>query len=259
MEWLRRKIDEMVVDCLNESRTVDNDGVVTVDNFDEIKSILLNPETDDDVWFVPIIKRKKDNPNQYFKKDACEYITSYLIHNADELEEKRNEIISVCKATNSRAYIHPNKRSLVKITDYANNVLKPRFRRHRSYDYMGHELEVAAGQSKDWPDRKLCFLDIDSDNEAIHKKVMEILQQNGIQPMWEYRSMNNGWHILLPDKEKVRNIDWSVIDNGYKYGRFATVGLEIDKRLLLYASLKPNGYSLQQNVQRRRQRRSNKP
>ena len=67
--------------------------------------------------------------------------------------------------------------------------------------------------------------------------------------------MNNGWHILLPDKNKVRNIDFSVIDNGRNFGRFATVSLEIDKMILLYASLKPNGYGVQQKVQKMKLRK----
>jgi hypothetical protein len=130
--------------------------------------------------------------------------------------------------------------------------LKPRFEKYRDKYRKGHEIEVAAGQTKDWPDRKLCFLDVDSNDENVYKKVMQILNANGITPMWEYRSMNNGWHILLPDKEQVRNVDFSSIDNGVKMGMWSTVGLEIDKPLLLYASLKPNGYGVQQRVQQRK-------
>lgn len=74
----------------------------------------------------------------------------------------------MCKATNSRAYIHPNKRSMISITDYANNVLRHRFERHHNRYRKGHEVEIAAGQSKDWPERKLCFLDIDSDDERVY-------------------------------------------------------------------------------------------
>lgn len=252
---VKKLIENIVRRVIKEERSVDEEGVVTIDNFEDAKRLLLKPENNDDVWFVQIIKRHKDNPDQHFRRNACEYVSYYLIHNAKELEEKREEIIAVCKSTNSRAYIHPNKRSLISISDYANNVLKPRFRRHKNYDFMGHETEIAAGQAKDWPDRKLCFLDIDSDDERIYNKVIDILKQHNIEPMWEYRSMNNGWHILLPDKEQVRKIDFSVIDNGYKFGRFATVGLEIDKPILLYASLKPNGYGLQKNVQNYKMRK----
>jgi len=247
---LEEAVSRIVREVIYESRTVDQDGTVTIDNFDDVCSKILDPSGDDDVWFVQIIKRHKDNMHLHFDHNACEYITYYLVHNAQELMSKRDEIISVCKATNSRAYMHPNKRSLISLSDYANNVLRPRFERHRNYRYMGHEMEVAAGQSKDWPERKLCFLDIDSDDERVYRKVMDILSQNGITPLWEYRSMNNGWHILLPDKEQARHIDFSVIDNGHNFGRFSTVGLEIDKPILLYASLKPNGYGLQQSVQR---------
>ena len=252
---LQKVISESIKNVLFEDRTIELDGRVTIDNFDKVKELLIKPENNDDVWFVQIIKRHKDNPHQYFQKNACEYIASYYIHNVNELKEKENEIKSVCHATNSRAYIHPNKRSIISITDYANNVLKPRFRKFNNKYYMGNEMDIAAGQSKDWDDRKLCFLDIDSDDERIYKKVMNILKLNNIEPLWEYRSMNNGWHILLPDKNKVRNIDFSVIDNGRNFGRFATVSLEIDKMILLYASLKPNGYGVQQKVQKMKLRK----
>lgn len=251
---LQKVITESIKSALFEDRTIELDGRVTIDNFDKVKELLIKPENADDIWFVQIVKRHKDNPHQYFQKNACEYIASYYIHNVNELEEKENEIKAVCHATNSRAYIHPNKRSLVSISDYANNVLKPRFKKFNNKYYMGNEMDIAAGQSKDWDDRKLCFLDIDSDDERIYKKVMNLLKQNNIKPLWEYRSMNNGWHILLPDKNEAKNIDFSVIDNGQNFGRFATVSLEIDKMILLYASLKPNGYGVQQRVQRRRSR-----
>ena len=255
-ESVNRIINTVVESILLEGRTVDEDGVVTIDNFDDAKRLLFKSDSDDDVWFCQIIKRHKDNMHLHFRKNACEFITSYFIHNADELEAKRNEIIAVCKSTNSRAYLYPNKRSMISISDYANNVLKPRFKKYRDYDRMGHEMEVAAGQAKDWPGRDLCFLDVDTDDENVYKKVIEILKENGIEPLWEYRSLNNGWHILLPDKEKARNIDFSVIDNGMNYGKFSTVGFEIDKPILLYASLKPNGYGLQQRVQQRRSHQS---
>lgn len=254
-EHIKRLVHESIKRILFEDRTVDNNGKVTIDNFDKVKNMLIKPENADDVWFVQIVKRHKDNPHQYFAKNACEYLASYYIHNVQELEEKEEEIKSVCHATNSRAYIHPNKRSMIKLTDYANNVLKPRFKKYNNKYRMGNELDIAAGQSKDWDDRKLCFLDIDSDDERVYQKVMELLNQHNITPVWEYRSLNNGWHILLPDKNQAKNIDFSVIDNGQKFGRFATVGLEIDKMILLYASLKPNGYGVQQQVQRRRTRR----
>ena len=253
--YLKQIIRESVRSAIYEDRTVDTDGTVTIDNFDGVRNLLIKPENQDDVWFVQIVKRHKDNPHLHFQKNACEYIKSYFINSPDELEAKRNEIITLCNATNSRAYIHPNKRSLISITDYANNVLKPRFKHHRNYYYQGHELDVAAGQSKDWPERKLCFLDIDSDDERIYQRVMKILTDNNITPIWEYRSVNNGWHILLPDKDKARHIDFSVIDRGQNFGRFATVGLEIDKMILLYANLKPNGYAVQQKVQRYKARK----
>lgn len=242
---------------LYENRIVDSHGVVTVDNFDNIKQH-MSPDSDDDVWFIKIVQRHKDNPHLPKNGRSCDhYVTYYLLHNADELSEKENEIKEICKKHNARAYINLNKRSLVKLTDYANNVLKPRFIKHNAKEYIGHEIEVAAGQAKDkdFPERKLCFLDIDTDDTRVYDKVMKMLADAGIEPLWEYRSLNNGWHIVLPDKEQARGLDFSTIDRGFNYGRFSTVGVEIDKPILLYASLRPNGYGVQQRVQRQKRRK----
>ena len=63
--------------------------------------------------------------------------------------------------------------------------------------------------------------------------------------------MNNGLHIILPDKDAAKKLDFSPINgnlNGLSqfYKNNAKVSLEIDKPTLLYASLKPNGYGAQQ-------------
>jgi len=50
-------------------------------------------------------------------------------------------------------------------------------------------------------------------------------------------------------------LDFSDIDRGRNFGKFATVSLEIDKSAILYCKVKPNGYGLQQSVQRYKSRR----
>jgi hypothetical protein len=63
--------------------------------------------------------------------------------------------------------------------------------------------------------------------------------------------MNNGLHIILPDKDAAKKLDFTPI-NGNLNGlsqfakNNAKVSVEIDKPTLLYASLKPNGYDAQQ-------------
>ena len=61
--------------------------------------------------------------------------------------------------------------------------------------------------------------------------------------------MNNGLHIICPDKNQVRGIDFSVVDKGVYMGRWASVSVEIDKSVLLYALATPNGYDIQNKIQ----------
>lgn len=48
-ESIGRIVNRVIETILNEGRTVNDDGVVTIDNFDDVKRLLLNPQTDDDV------------------------------------------------------------------------------------------------------------------------------------------------------------------------------------------------------------------
>lgn len=246
---------EKIISQLNEDRVVHDNGSVEVDNFDMVEKILTF-NSDDDVYFIQIVKRHKDNMGQYFANNAADYLTYYLITSKDELNSKKDEIKAICTKTNSRAYIYLNPRSAKAINDYAENVLKNKFRKHRNLRYkQGHEIEVAAGQSKDWDNRSICFIDIDSDDMNVYKKVTEKLKNASITPIATYRSTNNGWHIIIGDKDKAKTLNFSDIDKGQNYGRFATVSLEIDKSTILYANVKPNGYSVQQSVQRYKSRK----
>lgn len=243
-------VQKVIKNIMNEERIEHDDGIIEIDNFDLVKRV-MNYQSDDDVYFVQIIRRKKDNPNMYFAHNACDYLTYYLFDSIEEFENKKEEIKTICKKTNSRAYIYLNKRSATAINNYANNVLRSRFLRHRNEKHLlGHEIEFAAGQSKDWPDREICFLDIDSNNENIYNDVVKELNNNNIKPIATYRSTNNGWHIILPNKEDAKKLDFSKINKGI-YGRMATVGLEIDKASLLYCYLKPFGYAKQEKWQQK--------
>lgn len=81
-----------------------------IDNFEQIKKYLAF-DSSDDFYYVQIIKRRKENPdlqtNNYMVK-------SYTITSIDYLEQKKGEIITLCKFHNARAYINLNKRSFEK-------------------------------------------------------------------------------------------------------------------------------------------------
>lgn len=210
-----------------------------VDNF-ELVSKLMNFNSDDDFYFVEIIKRKKDNPNDAFR--YCQYITYYWITSQSDLMSKRDEIISICEQNNARAYIYMNPRSANVVNEYSKVLIKRFAQRGKGYGkYRGHEIEFACGQHKDWDSRPISFIDIDTNNTAVFDKVKEILNTYGITPMAEYKTPNGGLHILLPDK-RARYIDFSMFDGGKHLGQYATVHFNIDRASLLYSNIIPQGY-----------------
>ena len=241
-----------VTERLVEDRTEMGDGSVEIDNFDNCADIMNYTHPGDTIYFVQIIKRDKDNPGTKSQFNGCTYLKEFYFKSNDEFRAAENEIKTLCKSLNARAYIYLNARSKAVIDKYTQVELnKARHNRYNQTKYGGHEMALAAGRSLDLPERPLCFLDIDSDDFNIIKKVQEMLRQAGITPLFAYRSLNNGLHIVLPDKDAAKKLDLSIV-NGKGYDRTqrmkmnAVVGLEIDKPCLLYACLKPQGYGRQQ-------------
>lgn len=236
----KNDIKELVIESLYNILDEDvGDNNHVVDNFNLV-SQLMTFNSDDDFYFVEIIKRKKDNPNDAFR--YRQFITYYWVKSTSHLESLKQEIIDVCNNNNARAYIYMNPRSAKVVNNYA-QVLKARFaQKGKGYGkYRGHEIEVASGQHKDWDSRPISFLDIDSNDENVFKQVHKILDAYGIVPMAEYRTPNGGLHILLPDK-KARYLDWSMFDGGKQLGQYATVHFNIDSPSLLYSNITPQGY-----------------
>ena len=78
----------------DETRTeIDNGNIVEIDNFDEIEN-LIDIQSPDDVYYLQLIKRRKDNPSLRLVKD--EYVKYYLIHSYGELLKLKPEIKYFC-------------------------------------------------------------------------------------------------------------------------------------------------------------------
>lgn len=162
-------------------------------NIEQIKK-LLTFESEDDFYFLQIIKRKKEHPelgsNSYIVK-------TYFISSIENLEKHMGEIICLCDFHNARAGINLNKRSfrriafhnLKKITD---QILNEEYRSVRkSYNSVcgGYSNET----SKKW------IIDID-DKQFDHTIISDILKT--IQPIDVEDKIitkletKNGYHLI---------------------------------------------------------------
>lgn len=241
---VRQSINEMI----EEDRIEQQDGTVEIDNFENVKQIMDFANPGDTIYFVELIKRKKDNPDMM---DSRQFVKQFYFKNENEFNNAEEAIKNLCQQLNCRAYIYLNARSKAMIDKYT-KIYSDRFAKNRKMarHFGNNPMAYAAGRSFDEPDRPLCFVDIDSDDFKDISLAMKIIQDAGIKPLFAYRSMNNGLHVILPNKDDAKKLDFTPINgnlNGLSqfYKNNAKVSVEIDKPTLLYASLKPNGYGAQ--------------
>jgi hypothetical protein len=245
---IKKAVKQAINEIIDEDRTELPNGAVEVDNFENVKELLKFDNPGDTVYFVQIMKRDKDNPGQHSPRNAATYLKNYFFKSIDELNAAEKEIKYICASQRARAVIYLNPRSKAVIDKYTNNYLR---RVHGNRDTA---MAIAAGRSFDnvleGPERSICFVDVDSDDQNDINKTMSIIQKAGIKPLFAYRSLNNGIHIILPNKEDAKKLDFTPITGdlrglGRRAKMNAKVSLEIDKSTLLYAFLTPQGYGKQ--------------
>jgi hypothetical protein len=138
-----------------------------IDNFEQIKN-LLKFDTEDDFYFVQILKRKKEHPelgsNSYTVK-------TYYIKSIEELEQDKGEMICLANYHNARVYINLNRRSFERIAfhtlqDVTNNIM------NKDYANVRRSYNSTCGAFANEKDGKKWIVDIDE----IGRKANEVLK-----------------------------------------------------------------------------------
>ena len=172
-----------------------------VNNINLIKPF-LKFETFDDFYILTIIKRRKENP--CLDKNHME-ITHYFITSIKELEKVMPDVIAICTATNSRAYINLNSRSFEMTAMYLNkkigNILVNKDFKFARKAYISECNSHTNQKDKTW------IIDFDytdgncsSDDLYKFEQAKELLfklqKQTGTTPMLEIIPTKNGVHII---------------------------------------------------------------
>ena len=240
-----------------------SEAQVKIDNFDKVAN-LMEYKSDDDFYFVQIIKRYKDNPHDDKSKGnyrgGAWYLNSWRIKNVNELMALKQTIIKICHDNNARAYVTVNSRSM-KDTD--NQIIKVRSGLHRSDPTYIHADDIVAAQPRplennpkshqNWAGKRLkFFIDIDPEGMSkyvarlLFRDVKETLKSLNMQPIEEYETPSGGLHLVLPNREdpnfplllkKLKEIDDDV-----DRGRKATAHANIDGKIILYSNVQTKGY-----------------
>lgn len=190
-----------------------------VNNFEKIKEYLTF-NSSDDFYVLFVKKRRKDNPG--LKYGEVEIATFYIT-SVKELEELMPEIIAICDATKSRAYINLNSRSFKSIALHTNKklgeILVCGDYKYARKIYASESLSHSNSEDKKW------IIDFDYE-DGYGKKVNDLssltdvmdfltkLQKNdGKVPLADIIPTKNGVHVVTRPfrfnkfKEKYPDID----------------------------------------------------
>ena len=165
-----------------------------IDNFK-----LLRPafqfKSDDDFYFLQIIKRKKEHPDM---PKSVKVVHVFYITSLNKLDELEKEIKDLCTYHNARAYINLNKRSfkalafqmLKQVTDCIIS---------GEYQYVRKSFNTVCGRfhAEDKTDKKW-IVDIDTKDECFMKHVKTVVTScdpQGTKIHYEIPT-KNGWHLI---------------------------------------------------------------
>lgn len=167
-----------------------------IDNFDKIKS-QLKFNNKNEFYFLQIIQRKKDGNEGLHVRNGYRLIRSYYIYSEQELEELKPRIIELCHNNNARAYINPNVRNaqevaLECIQKYAELIAN-------NNAFMGNTIwDSCCGSIRARGYKALWIVDVDSKDEKVAKKVLDIISRCNKAEDWKYYIIPtvNGYHII---------------------------------------------------------------
>lgn len=138
-----------------------------VNNFNLFKEI-MEFNNEDEFYFVQILIRGKDGHTEQGVNgnNKNRLIKYYTIRSAEELSKKEDEIKSICKALNARAYIHPTKRSFSEVADTTLRVTTDMYLSGKNIVGLKGAYSTACGKSFISKDKKF-IVDIDGDDKNI--------------------------------------------------------------------------------------------
>jgi hypothetical protein len=175
-----------------------------INNLQQIKH-LLNFENEGDFYMLYVLKRKKDQPeDQRDNHQSVRTIRSYCIKSVEQLEQRYDEVITLCEVFKARAYIYVQKQnhkdvSLSMMVNLASRIQEGNYEQQGLFDsVVGHVRTV----NKRW------IVDIDTkDEETVTAIARSVDNARPIGPKVEaIIPTKNGYH-LITDRFDITEFD----------------------------------------------------
>lgn len=180
-----------------------------INNFEIIKS-LINTSGDDEFYMLQIIHRSKDGLTQFDNGENGNFskklIKTYFIYSTEYLERKMDEITTMCKTYNARAYINLNKKSNKQVSLKALAILANGISRE-DYSCIKSLFETACGQVGACDGNKLWIVDIDTKDAIMLNTIKHIVNECEIEKFKDSTIVAtiptlNGFHLITRPFDK---------------------------------------------------------
>ena len=152
-----------------------------VDNFEQIRS-LLKFENDGDCYYVQLLRRQSDDPHTDGKADPRYHgnmhsrsVKDYLIPSLEYFDKVKEDIITICKTFNVRAYIRLNKRTYKSIALEMLKHIATQCASGETFNSPYHLVASAAGETCAAGNDKTWIVDLDAEYLPYQDDMMKLM------------------------------------------------------------------------------------
>ena len=144
-----------------------------IDNLELIKP-LLNFQEKGDFYMLYVLKRKKDQPEgERDNHQSVRTIKTYCVESIEQLEERYEEVKTLCEMFRARAYIHVQKQNH---RDVSLNMMVELAKRIQSQSFVQKNLfDSVVGQIQTY--EKRWIVDIDTKDQETVEKISSLIER----------------------------------------------------------------------------------
>lgn len=152
-----------------------------VDNFEQIRN-LLKFEEDGDCYYVQLLRRQSDDPHTDGKADPRYHgnmhsrsVKDYLIPSLEYFDKVKEDIITICKTFNVRAYIRLNKRTFKGIALEMLKHIAEQCASGGTFNSPYHLVASAAGETCAAGKNKTWIVDLDEEYLPHQEEILKMM------------------------------------------------------------------------------------
>lgn len=167
-----------------------------VNNYDKIKSLMTFDDDGDSFYFVQIMRRKKENPDN---KSNARIIKTYYINREKYLDSDFGEMKVLADYHNARVYINLNKRRFSKMGNKTCMKILGQID-NGSFSSIPTAFSSVTGAMKPYGE-KIWIVDYDEMDLVKLEKIKEYIEslspdENGKSKIVDVIPTKNGYHLL---------------------------------------------------------------